>query len=186
MTTDKKKHVCPAAISWSLDNGIRKWLQNPGKMLGPYIREGMTVLDVGCGPGFFSVEMALMVGDYGRVIAADLQDAMLRKLREKIRGTEIEKRITLHKCEKYSLGISVQVDFVLAFYMVHEITDQESFFREIKSVLKPGARVFIIEPPFHTSAKEFEESLQRAKRSGLEIIDRPKMFLNKAAVLKAC
>jgi ubiquinone/menaquinone biosynthesis C-methylase UbiE len=70
-------------------------LQNPRKILGPYIKEGMTVLDVGCGPGFFSIELAQMVGKSGRVIASDLQEGMLRKLREKIQGTEFEERITL-------------------------------------------------------------------------------------------
>jgi ubiquinone/menaquinone biosynthesis C-methylase UbiE len=39
----------------------------------------MTVLDIGCGPGFFTIDMARMVGDSGRVIAADLQAAMLQK-----------------------------------------------------------------------------------------------------------
>jgi cyclopropane fatty-acyl-phospholipid synthase-like methyltransferase len=38
-------------------------------MLGPYVKPGMTVLDVGCGMGFFSIGMARMVGDEGRVIA---------------------------------------------------------------------------------------------------------------------
>jgi len=60
----------------------------------------MTVLDVGCGPGFYSVEMADMVGKSGNVIAADLQQGMLEKVEEKIKGTYIENRIKLHKCEK--------------------------------------------------------------------------------------
>ncbi len=70
--------VCPVALSGSLDNSIRRWLQNPQKILRPYIAEGMTVLDVGCGPGFFSLEMVRMVGKFGRIIAADLQEGMLQ------------------------------------------------------------------------------------------------------------
>ena len=74
--------VCPVALSGSLDNRIRRWLQNPEKILRPYITEGMAVLDVGCGPGFFSLEMARMVGKSGRVIAADMQEGMLQKVIE--------------------------------------------------------------------------------------------------------
>lgn len=65
--------VCPVALSGSLDNSIRRWLQNPEKILRPYITEGMTALDVGCGPGFFYIEMAPMVSKTGQGIVADLQ-----------------------------------------------------------------------------------------------------------------
>ena len=51
---DNKKRVCPVERAGSLDNHIRRWLQNPAKILGPYIKERMKVLDLGCGPGFFS------------------------------------------------------------------------------------------------------------------------------------
>ena len=54
--------VCPVEKADRLDTRIRRWLQNPQKILKPYIKEGMTVLDFGCGPGFFSVDMAQMVG----------------------------------------------------------------------------------------------------------------------------
>ena len=92
----KDEHVCPVENAGGLDSGIRKLLHRPKKILGNYVRDGMTVLDLGCGPGFFSVELAEMVGASGKVIAADLQEGMLRKLENKIRGTEIEKRIKLH------------------------------------------------------------------------------------------
>ena len=91
--TKINERVCPVALSGSLDNSIRRWLQNPRKILGPYIKEGMTVLDVGCGPGFFTIEMARMVGKSGRAIAADMQEGMLQKVKEKIKGTVLEDRI---------------------------------------------------------------------------------------------
>jgi hypothetical protein len=61
-----KNRVCPVERAGSLDNRFRRLLQNPRKILGPYIEEGMTVLDLGCGPGFFSIEIAQMVGKSGR------------------------------------------------------------------------------------------------------------------------
>ena len=180
----EKNRVCPVRLAGSLDNRIRRWLQNPRKILGPYIKEGMTVLDVGCGPGFFSIELAQMVGKAGRVIASDLQEGMLQKVREKIQGTELEERITLLKCEKNELGLSEPVDFVLAFYMVHEIPNQEDFFNEIKSILKPNGQVFIVEPPFHTSKTAFEGTIRKALEAGFIVVDRPKIFANKAVILQ--
>lgn len=63
--SDRSSRVCPVERAGHLDNRIRRWLQNPQKILRPYIEEGMTVIDVGCGPGFFSIEMAQMVGKSG-------------------------------------------------------------------------------------------------------------------------
>lgn len=90
-----KNRICPVERAGRLDNRFRKWIQNPRKILSPYIEKGMTVLDIGCGPGFFSIEMAHLVGGSGRVIALDLQEGMLQKLNKKIQGTEIAGRITL-------------------------------------------------------------------------------------------
>jgi len=81
---NRNNRVCPVEIAGSLDNRIRRWIQNPVKVLGPYIEKGMVVLDMGCGPGFFSIDMAQMVGKSGRVIVADLQEGMLQKKRLKI------------------------------------------------------------------------------------------------------
>lgn len=180
----QRKRVCPVSLAGGLDNKIRKYLQNPRKILGPYIQEGMTVLDIGCGPGFFSIELAQMIGRSGRVIAADLQEGMLQKIRAKIRGTELEDRIILHKCGTNNLGLSEKVDFILAFYMVHEVPDQQGFFNEIKSLLKRSGQVLIIEPPFHTSKKDFDEIIRKAQDAGLKLIDRPKIFPNRVVLLQ--
>lgn len=74
---NSKNRVCPVERAGSLDNIFRRWLQNPWKILRPYIKEGMTVLDFGCGPGYFTIAMAQMVGTSGWVIAVDLQEGML-------------------------------------------------------------------------------------------------------------
>ncbi len=179
-----KNRVCPVEMARGLDNRIRRWLQDPHKILAPYIQESMTVLDLGCGPGFFSIDMARMVGKAGRVIAVDLQDGMLNKLRDKIRGTEFEERIILHKCEKNRLGVSKKVDFVLAFYMVHEVTNKQLLFDEIVSIINPNGKVFIVEPAFHVSKKSFEKTVKKAQTAGFVPVERPKMFLSKTVILQ--
>jgi ubiquinone/menaquinone biosynthesis C-methylase UbiE len=182
--SDGKNRVCPVEIAGSLDNKIRRWFQDPRKILRPYLGEGMTVLDLGCGPGFFSVDIAQMVGKSGRVIAADLQEGMLRKLRDKIQGTDLEERITLHKCEENKIGFSEEVDFILAFYMVHEVPHQVELFNEIRSIIKQNGQVFIIEPPFHVTKTAFEETIRRARDAGFIPVGRPKVFLGRTVILK--
>lgn len=156
---DRKNRVCPVERAGSLDNGFRKWFQNPRKILTPYIREGMSVLDLGCGPGFFTIHIAEMVGKSGRVIAADLQQGMLQKVRDKIQGTELEERITLHKSDENRIGVSEKVDFVLCFYVVHELPNQKEFFQELQSILKPEGQALIVEPPIRVSKRVFEEAI---------------------------
>ncbi len=184
IVSNRNDRVCPVERAGHLDTRIRRWTQNPKRVLGPYIKEGMTVLDMGCGPGFFSVEMAGMVGKTGRVIAADLQEGMLRILRDKIRGTELEERIAFHLCEENTIGVSEQVDFVLLFYVVHEIPDAGKLFREIKTILRPHGQILIVEPPFHVSKRAFEEMIKKADAVGLTVVKRSKLFLNRKVVLK--
>jgi ubiquinone/menaquinone biosynthesis C-methylase UbiE len=182
MSNERDKRVCPVELAGGLDNFVRRLLQNPKKILRHFISEGTTVLDLGCGPGVFSTEIAKMVGNSGKVIAADLQEGMLEKVRQKIMGTELEKRIWLHKCESDKTGVTEKVDFVLCFYMIHEVPDQDKLFKELKSILKPGGKIFIIEPIFHVTKTLFEEMITRARNIGFEIISGPKVFYSRTVL----
>jgi ubiquinone/menaquinone biosynthesis C-methylase UbiE len=184
MAKEKRPYVCPAEFAGSLDNSIRRLVQKPLKILGPHISKGMTVLDLGCGPGYFTTDLAKLVGEGGRVIAADLQQGMLDKVTWKIRGTDLEQRVEIHKCQDDMIGITQTVDFVLAFWMVHEVPDQNKLFRELKSVLNEGGNIFIIEPKFHVSAKSFETMITRIENTGFEIAERPKVAFSRAVLLK--
>ena len=118
--------VCPVGLTWVLDNFFRRWIHNPRKIFNGLVKEGMTVLDVGCGPGVFSVAMADMVGKNGKVIAADLQDGMLEKVKSKLNESN-KAIIKLHKCGEERIGVTEKVDFVLVFYVLHEVPSQEGF-----------------------------------------------------------
>jgi ubiquinone/menaquinone biosynthesis C-methylase UbiE len=179
-----KNRVCPVERAGVLDNRFRRWLQDPWKILSPYINEGMTVLDFGCGPGYFTIDIAQMVGESGRVIAADLQEGMLQKLKRKIHETELEERITLHRCEKNKIGLTEKVDFALAFYVVHELPDQQEFFKELESVLQPSGQALVVEPPFHVSKAAFLETIGTARKAGLKPVEWPKMLFSKTVILQ--
>jgi len=49
------EHRCPVWVGYFLASGLRKLLQNPVKILSPYVKRNMTVLDIGCAMGFFSL-----------------------------------------------------------------------------------------------------------------------------------
>ena len=177
-------HVCPVGLSGSLDNRLRRVLHKPEKILQPYIKKGITALDLGCGPGYFTIPMAQLTGTTGKVIAADLQQGMLNNVKAKIKGTDLEKTIVLHKCESQRINITEPVDFILLFYMVHEIPDKTRFFNEIKTIKKPSGSILIVEPPIHVTKADFHKTLEIAEIAGFTTSPGPRMPLNKTAILK--
>ncbi len=182
MEENKKRHLSSDSIY--LDGRVRKIIQDPKRIVKQYVKEGMKVLDIGCGPGFFSFEMAKMVGPDGKVVAADIQQEMLDKLKDKISGLEFEKRIKIHKCKKNNIDLNEKFDFVLAFYVAHEVENINGFFKNLFRLIKPGKNLLIAEPVFHVSKNDFEEILEKAEEIGFKIIKRPKGFLSRFALLR--
>ena len=182
MNTKANNRVCPVEKAGSLDNRIRKLIQNPNKILASYIRNNMTVLDFGCGPGFFTIEIAKMLGQSGKIIAADIQDGMLEKIKKKIKGTSLEQNIELHKCS-YRIDITEKIDFIIAFYVIHEVPNRNNLFEELKSILKTNGKILIVEPKFHVSKKSFETVTKRLENINFEIINKPKIFLSRSVLL---
>ena len=97
MKTEKKHRVCPVEEAGMLEHPLRRLYESPKRILRPFVGEGMDVLDYGCGPGFFTLEMARRVGPAGRVTAVDLQQGMLDKAREKLERAGLAERPTCAK-----------------------------------------------------------------------------------------
>ena len=179
----RDRHVCPWWLCFTFDNLIRKLFHNPENILAPYVHEGDTVLDVGPGMGYFSIPLARMVGDKGKVIAADVQAPMLAALRKRVKKQGLEGRIVPHLCKSDSIDIREPIDFALAFWMVHEAPDQNKLFLEIKLLLKPEGKLLMAEPTIHVTRSKFEETLKRAGEAGFIVTETPKIFMSRAAVL---
>lgn len=182
-TISERNHVCSYRHAFSLNNVLRRLIQPPVKIIGEYIQPGDTVMDIGCGPGFFTFPMADLVGDNGKVVAIDLQPEMLDKISRKLNASE--KRIVLHKSKAETLGLAsdVQADFILAYYMVHETPDQLVLFTEIKQHLKSGGEILVVEPPFHVNKKEFAQTMLIAEKAGLRVVEKPKKKGGMSALL---
>jgi ubiquinone/menaquinone biosynthesis C-methylase UbiE len=184
MNVTHANRVCPVERSGSLDSSFRSLLQNPHRILEPYVKPGDKVLDFGCGPGFFTLEIAKLTGSSGHVYAADLQQGMLDIVRNKIETAGFRDRIQLHKCDESSINLSHTVDLIFAFYMIHELPDQLMTFREFMTILRPGGKIFIIEPDFHVTRSDFDNMLIRLQSAGFRISERPKVFLSRAVILE--
>jgi len=162
-------HVCPPLVGYLLLNPLRKLAENPKKIFGAYVQEGMTVLEPGCAMGFFTLPLARMVGPQGRVVAVDVQTKMLSALTRRAERAGLLDRIETRQAQSGRLGLedlAGQVDLALALHMVHEVSDQDGFLAEVHQALKPGAKFLIVEPKGHVSADKMAKTVDRAKSLG--------------------
>jgi len=97
-------------------------------MLSPYVQTGDTAIDIGPGMGYFTIPMAKLVEPTGHVVAIDVQAKMLSALVRRTNKWGVSERITPYLAKADSLGSHPKADFILAFYMVHEVRDKERFF----------------------------------------------------------
>lgn len=164
--------VCPPWIGYLLLSPLRRLLENPEKMFAPHVFPGMTVLEPGCGMGYFTIPLARMVGPEGRVVTVDIEPKMLAVLERRAKKAGLSGRIEARRAAPGSLGIAdlkSSVDFAAAIHMVHEMPDQASFFAEIIETLKPGGKLFVKEPGGHVSEAEFENTANIAGKAGFSV-----------------
>jgi len=164
--------ICPHWVGYLLLNPLRNFLENPEKILGRFVKEGMTVLEPGCGMGYFTLPLARMVGATGRVIAVDLQPKMLAGLSKRAQKKGLSDRIELRRAGSDGLGIedlAGEVDFVAAIHMVHELPDVRGFLAEVRSALKSGGRMLVVEPKGHVSKAEFAGTIGAAEQVGFQL-----------------
>jgi len=180
--------VFPASHGGHLDSRIRRFIYHPDRLAEQYVKHGDRILDFGCGPGFFTREFAKKTGDNGLVIAVDLQEEMLRLLREKLEPEGLMPRIRTHQCPRDSTGLSPlydrSIDVAFAIFVVHEVPDAKNLFREIATLLVPGGLLFYAEPLFVVSGNEFREYLTFAEDAGMRVNETRFFFVNRAAVLR--
>lgn len=175
-------HICPWWLAYSFDNPLRRWLHPPEKLFAGLVHPGETALDVGCGMGHFTLGLARMVGPAGKVIAVDLQPQMLERVRRRAARAGLSDRIRLHRAGPASLELSARVDFVVASWMVHEVSDRAHFLLELAGLMNPGGRLFVAEPRGHVPAEDVERTVALAQGAGLRVESRPRVPLSRAVI----
>jgi cyclopropane fatty-acyl-phospholipid synthase-like methyltransferase len=175
-------HVCPWWLAYTFDNRLRSMIHRPEKVLSPYVKPGMTVMDAGCGMGFFSIGMARLVGDNGLVISVDIQKEMLEVVERRAAKAGVNQRIRTFLCEPDAIGNHKNVNFALAFWMVHEVQRPHGFFEQVYSCLGSESMLLLAEPRLHVSEKFFKKLINGAQKAGLKICDEPRICFSRAAL----
>lgn len=169
----EQHHLCPVWVGYLSLIPLRKLRHNPQKILGPYIKSGMTVMDYGCAMGFFSIPMARLVGEGGTVYCVDIQPEMLERLKKRAEKHGVSNiiRPLLVNSDYNPAELSGKLDFVMLFYVVHEVAEKKQLFADLAMMLKRGGKILFVEPEGHVTSDEFEESLRLAAEAGLELTD---------------
>jgi ubiquinone/menaquinone biosynthesis C-methylase UbiE len=181
------KMLCPVWVGYLLASPLRRLLENPEKMLDPYIREGMKVLDIGCAMGFFSLPFARMVGSSGKVVCVDVQEKMIRSLKKRAQKADLSDRIETRVCQPHSLTIAdlkEAIDFAVAMSVVHEVPDVPNFFSEIYETIKPTGELLVAEPKGHVSEQDFDTTVSHAQYNGFAVVETPRIGRYRAVLFE--
>jgi ubiquinone/menaquinone biosynthesis C-methylase UbiE len=178
------EHRCPVWLSFTLTNIFRRLAHDPARILGPLVRPGDTVLDIGCGPGFFTIPLARLVGESGRVIAVDIQPGMIERTRREAEKAGLAARVRAVLADGTGLPPVEPADLALVFWMAHEVKDPEKLFEGIRAALKPEGRLLLVEPRLHVTEDRYGEILAAAERAGFETGETPAVRLSRAVVLR--
>jgi cyclopropane fatty-acyl-phospholipid synthase-like methyltransferase len=175
--------VCPWWLIWTFDNPLRRYFQDPERIVGPFVRPGMTIADIGCGMGYFTIAMAKLSGESGTVLAVDLQQKMLDMMQRRAKRAGVADRIRPVRAAEDDISVKHPVHFVLAFWMVHEVKDIPRFFSQISSILNKDGSVLYVEPRMHVTHRRFQEILGYARQSGFRVSDAPPVRFSRSALL---
>ena len=160
----------------------RKQWHNPETILkGLGIKDGMTLADIGSGPGFFTIPMAQTTGEKGTVYAVDSNQTMLNSLKENIAKLGVNKIvIKIINSDICNTGIpEASVDIVFFANVLHEVDNRKAFFQEVKRISKPTAHVVNIDwkkiqtehgPPLKERLSE-DEAKQVLSENGFTVIE---------------
>lgn len=175
-------HTCPWWFGYTFDNPLRRLVHDPLTILGRFVGPGQTVVDIGCGLGYFSIALARLVGPTGKVIALDIQSQMIERARHRAERQGLANRIDFRTCTPNQLDVKGPADFVLAFWVVHEVVDPKGLLIEVRLLLQPRGYLLIAEPKGHVSAARFAETVELARLAGYKTSEGPLVRFSRSVV----
>ena len=155
---------CPASLARLVNNPIRRRYMRPVlDRVG--IRPGERVLELGPGPGTFTLDAARRVGPEGQIIAVDIQPEMIAQVERRVRGAGLS-NVEVHVASAYDLPLDDEsVDRAFLVTVLPEIPDRTRALIELRRVLKPGSELSITEEfldPDHLFAFETVRHVEAA------------------------
>jgi len=162
---------CPASLSWLVNNPIRQRYMRPVlDRVG--IQPGEHVLELGPGPGAFSLDAAQRAGPEGRLIAVDIQPEMLAQVEERAQEAGLT-NVETHVASAYDLPLDDgSVDRAFLVTVLPEIPDQARALAELYRTIRPGGVISITEEFLDPDYPFISETVQRVEAVGFELAQR--------------
>ncbi len=146
-----KRHEIPPEVEnkrqaeW--ENSINEKLQPPEKVMDAIgVKPGMTIGEIGAGHGRYTVHLARRVGRKGKIFANDIDKNALSVLRERCQQENIVNVETIVGKEDDPLFPQKSLDMAFMVWVFHGLDKPGPLFKNLKSGLKPGAPLVIVDP----------------------------------------
>lgn len=178
------RHPFPWWCHYFWENPLRRALQRPEAALSPHVEIGMTCLEVGCGLGTFTLPLARLTGVDGRVIAVDVKEPLLARVRRRAERAGLAQQVQTVCAPIEELNVDCSLDFVLAMWSMHETDDPGRAARRIAERMRPGARVLMAEPLWHVFRPRFWQLVGAFLEAGLQHAGAPRVRFSHAALLQ--
>ncbi len=164
-TNSKNDRLIPPL---ALSNPLRRLIENPYSVVKRFVREGMVVADIGCGPGFYTIPIAEIVREKGKVYAVDANPKSIEVLKAKAARKGLTNIIAkVSSASDLSFIPDSSVDFVLSKDVLCCMRDHEGAIKEIYRILKTKGLAYItvrrsfFNDPFKVTEKEWKELMSR-------------------------
>jgi ubiquinone/menaquinone biosynthesis C-methylase UbiE len=161
----------PKRDSWQKPEAVIKALD---------LHEGQVVADIGAGSGYFTLRLAQAVGEKGRVFAVDVEEGMVKYLRQRLTKENIKNVTTIKVPPHDPLLIDGSLDLAFVCDVYHHIEERDGYLRKLRKALKPDGRVVIVDfyqketpigPPL--SMRLSEETVQKElQAAGLTVTEK--------------
>jgi ubiquinone/menaquinone biosynthesis C-methylase UbiE len=162
---------CPAALSWLVHNPLRRRYMRP-VLDRVDIQPGERVLELGPGPGAFTVDAARRAGPQGRIVAVDIQPEMIAWVEQRVREAGLS-NVETHVAGAYELPLENEsIDRAFVVTVLPEIPDQNRALAELWRVIKPGGRLSVTEEFMDPDYPFPFETIRRVEAAGFELVQR--------------
>ena len=174
-TTKRQRHTelhASRFAFWTItlmhDNPLLPIFRNPYKLLrAAGLRQGQKVLEVGCGPGFFTIPAARIVGEEGLIYAIDVNPFAIRRVKNKIAKEGLRNvKPSLTNASNTGLPES-SIDLAFLFGLRYVAGGLANVLSEMYRILKPGGLL-----SFEKTRGSGEELIQEVERAGFSYNDR--------------